>query len=124
VFGISASHVRAAASVVAASLLGGGINDSTSDHSHRLVTYFFWYGVAGLFVLIVIALTIRIERRNRSKPPDPPQPPPPSPRRMGVLNLDGGQSEGVRPRYGAGLDAGVVNKGDGSKSRDIDPKYD
>ncbi len=49
-------------------MLGGGISASTSDRSHREVTYLFWYGGAGLFVLATIVLTSVIERRRIKAP--------------------------------------------------------
>jgi len=67
VFGFSLEHLRTAAGWAAAVMLGGGISASTGDHSHRAMTYLFWYGCAGLFVGTAIVLTSVIERR-RPKP--------------------------------------------------------
>lgn len=57
-------HVRTGAAFAAAAMLGGGISTSTSDHTHHAVTYLFWYGCAGLFVLVAVLLTRVIERRR------------------------------------------------------------
>jgi hypothetical protein len=62
---LSLSSLRAAAAFAAAATLGGGINDSTSNHSHLFVTYLFWYGVSGLLVATTVAATVVIERRKR-----------------------------------------------------------
>jgi hypothetical protein len=57
-------HWRNAAGFAAAAMLGGGISASTADHSHETVTYWFWYGCAGAFILTTIILTGVIERRR------------------------------------------------------------
>jgi hypothetical protein len=63
-FGFSLEHLRNAAGFAGAAMLGGGISASTSDHSHHTVTYLFWYGCAGLFVVAAVVLTRMIERRR------------------------------------------------------------
>lgn len=71
IFGFSLEHLRTAAGWAAAAMLGGGISASTGDHSHHAMTYVFWYGCAGLFVVSTIVMTGVTERRGTERPAGP-----------------------------------------------------
>jgi hypothetical protein len=59
---VKITHVRNVAAGVCTLTAAAGINLSTSDHSHREISYIAWYGAAGLALLVVVATTIIIER--------------------------------------------------------------
>jgi hypothetical protein len=56
------THVRNVAAGVCTLTAAAGISLSTSDHSHREISYVAWYGAAVLAFVVVAATTIIIER--------------------------------------------------------------
>lgn len=57
-------NLRGAAGFAATVTLAVGIEASTDDNHHCLVTYFVWYGLSAALVVFVICATIAIERRK------------------------------------------------------------
>lgn len=58
-------NLRAAAGFAASVFLALGIEASTDDNHHRLMTYLVWYGLSAVLVAFAIAATVVIERRKR-----------------------------------------------------------
>ncbi len=58
------SHLRAAAIFTAPVVLGIAVEASVDGESHRLVTYFGWYGLSAILIFLIVGLTIGIERRK------------------------------------------------------------
>ena len=63
--------VRAGSGALAVGALGKGLDFSTDGSEHEFVTYLAFYGAGALFVLVVIAATVAIERRKRRPSPGP-----------------------------------------------------
>jgi hypothetical protein len=59
------SDVRNAVAGVLGITLSAGISLSTSDHSHHMLSYLLWYGLAVLALIVVIACSIAIDRQRR-----------------------------------------------------------
>ncbi|HEY3864471.1 MAG TPA: hypothetical protein VGL54_00110 [Solirubrobacteraceae bacterium] len=57
------AYVRTVAVTVFGVAITTGINLSTSDHSHRPLSYIVWYGVAAIALIAALAATIVIDRR-------------------------------------------------------------
>lgn len=66
---IKLTYLRTAAGGVFGLCAATAITLSTSDHSHKTVTYVLWYGVAALALVVVIWLTVVIDRRSERKQP-------------------------------------------------------
>jgi hypothetical protein len=58
------ANVRTSAGAVFGITAATGINLSTSDHSHRMLSYIVWYGVAALALVVVIVTTTMINGRT------------------------------------------------------------
>jgi hypothetical protein len=69
------TYIRTVFGAVFGLTAAAGISLSISDHSHREVTYFVWYGIAALALIGVLSTTILIDRRlGRTPPPSSEQP--------------------------------------------------
>jgi hypothetical protein len=63
------TEARTTAAGVLGITLSAGIDLSTSDHSHRMLSYVFWYGIAFVALVVVVVCTVRDRRRSGPKAP-------------------------------------------------------
>jgi hypothetical protein len=66
---VKLTYVRSAAAGVLGISLSAGIGLSTSDHTHRMVSYLLWYGMAAIALVVVIVTTVGIDRQVRKDRP-------------------------------------------------------
>jgi hypothetical protein len=71
---VKLTYVRTALGGVFGLTAATAVALSTSDHSHKTVTYFVWYGLAALALAAVIALTLVIDRGSERKAIQPSRP--------------------------------------------------
>lgn len=66
---VKLTYLRSTAAGVLGISLSAGVGLSTSDHTHRMMSYFLWYGIAAIALLVVIATTVVIDRQVRQDRP-------------------------------------------------------